>query len=219
MIPDNKLKMKDIAYSSIREKILSGEISPRSSISEDNLAKLLGISRTPVREAILMLEADGFVKIFPNKGPVVTSLHLDDIIWISQIREGLEGIAARIACDKADKQKLSEIKEKLESLTDLDDKKQMELSFQYGREIHKEMMNCTENKRMIKIVDNMTQQLNRIMLISRMAPERCRITYDQHLSIIDAIVNKDYEKAEKDVRNHIRSVCNDAMNVYRLSYL
>lgn len=217
----HKKSMKNIAYEKIKAKIISGEFSPGSSLSEIRLAEDIGISRTPIREAILMLESEDLVRIYPNKGPIVTEMSLDDFVYISQIREGLEGIAARVACDMdiKGKEKLSDIKLKLLALDNLQDLTQRELSFKYGREIHDIIMASTKNERMIKIVDNMVLNIERIMVISRLANQREEITHKQHIKIIDAILARDYDEAEKQMRNHIQSVLDDAMMIYRHKYI
>lgn len=214
-----KEKMKDVAYSKLRERILSGNIPPKASLSEEAMAKELGVSRTPIREAVLMLEADGLLRIYPNKGPVVVGLGLEDMIWISQIREGLEGIAARIACDAADKSRLLDLRRVLEKNNDLEKEENKETSFRIGREIHKIILESTGNYRMIRIVENMTDQLERIMVLSRSAPRRAELTLEQHFGIIDAVLEGNYDEAEKRVRNHIISVTNDAIQIYQKSYL
>lgn len=219
MVTGLKEKMKDVAYSKLRERILSGSIPPKASLSEEAMAKELGVSRTPIREAVLMLEADGLLKIYPNKGPVVIGLGFEDMIWISQIREGLEGIAARIACDAADKSRLLDLRKELEKNNDLEQAENKETSFRIGREIHKIILESTGNHRMIRIVENMTDQLERIMVLSRSAPRRAELTLEQHFGIIDAVLEGNYDEAEKRVRNHIISVTNDAIQIYQKSYL
>lgn len=215
MYPYMKPQRKDVVYTQLRQDILSGKIPARAGLAEESLAKKLGVSRTPIREAILMLEADGLVKMYPNKGPIVTGIGLEDIIWITQIREGLEGIAAKIACKRADKEELKKIKEKLLAVEDLEIPGNVEKSFLYGREIHDLMMKSTGNKRMIKIVDNLTDQLDHIMQLSTEAPGRAEKTYEQHINLLDALINENQEKAELYVRDHITSVTNDAIKVYQ----
>ncbi|NLJ58809.1 MAG: GntR family transcriptional regulator [Tissierellia bacterium] len=219
MIRNSRKKMKDVAYSAIRDKILSGELAPGTNIVEGSMAKELGISRTPVREAIVMLEADGFIQVYPNKGPMVPGLSVQDLIWITQIREGLEAIAARIACDMPDKSKLIELRGKLLSLDNLKDETQKELGFKYGRKIHAIIINSTGNRRMIRILENMRLQLHRLMILSRLAPQRAEVAFEQHISILNAVIEGDHDEAERSIRNHIRSVTNDAIKVFQQEYI
>jgi DNA-binding GntR family transcriptional regulator len=213
-----KQKLKDIVYLKLREQILLGDIPANSSMSEQKIAEDLGTSRTPVREALLMLEADGLISIYPNKGPIVRGISIDDIVWITQIREGLEGVATRVACDRANVETLEEIKNKLLKISDFEDQNQQELSYLYGRELHEEILRCTGNIRMTKIVENLRQQYDRIMKISRSAPMRPKTAWEQHLDIIDTILRKDHDEAENRMRNHIRSVSNDAINILQQSF-
>lgn len=219
MAREKASQMKYFVYDKILEKINSGEIGLNTYLSEKEIAEELGTSKTPVREAILMLEAAGVLTHVDNKGSLVPQLSLQDIVHISQIREGLEGVAARIACDKANKSALEEFVQSLEAFKDPMTKEEKIASYMIGRKIHDEIINCTSNQRLIKIIQNMSNALDQIMVSSRQGKQRAEITRAQHLQIAKAILDSQYDESEKYMRNHIRNVTNDAIESFKQSYL
>lgn len=215
---NEKPKAKNVAYEKIKKMIMENEVAPGELLSENALAKVLGISRTPIREAIFMLEAEGFISTVPNKGSMVVKFDMNDIVEFMQIREGLEGIAVRIAIPKADKGMFLDMLQKLESITDMEDTIEMEKGLQVGRDLHKLILETAGNYKLIRIVDNLNAQLDRIMILSRSGEKRIQTSHAEHIEITKAILAKDLDLAEKGIRNHIIGATNDAIKVFHQSY-
>lgn len=213
-----KMKAKDFAYDKIKNMIVTNELAPGELISENALAKTLGISRTPIREAIFILEAEGFINTIPNKGSVVVKFDMEDIIEFMQIREALEGIAARIAADRGNTVIFEGILEELEEIKDTYDETQVEIMLSIGRRLHKEILMATGNSRLQKMLDNLYSQLDRIMVLSRNEEKRLQISHDEHIVIAKAIIERNPELAEKSMRNHIIGATNGAIKAYHQSY-
>lgn len=98
------------AYEVIKRKIVNGEITPGTKLQEDRLAEELGISRTPIREALSRLAQEGLVEIIPRRGTYVVEFSLFDIVHLLEIREALEGMAARLAATNIARETLAEMK-------------------------------------------------------------------------------------------------------------
>lgn len=214
-----RTRMKDIAYNKIHQMILSGELSPNEIINESNLAKLLEISRTPVREALQRLESEGYIKTYPNRGSVVNKMDLDDIIKISEMRQALECFAARMACKKLDKNILLKLKAQLEAIPDLDSEEREEEAYLLGRKLHNEILKSTNNELIIKEVDNVAAQMNRLMQLCRTVENRKYVTYEQHLKLIEDILQGDSDQAEHSMRTHLITVTNDVLNQKKIDYI
>jgi DNA-binding GntR family transcriptional regulator len=206
-----------VAYEYIKGLWIKDQIG--YDLSENSIAKELGISRTPVREAMKMLEADGLVKIYPHKGLVAVKLDVKDISDLTEIREGLEGIAARVACEKADKEEIRKLLKELKNLGPIgDDEEKRSHSIVMGDRIHKHILESTKNQRLIKIVDNMSLQIRKIWALSKSEENRAEKTLQQHIDIATAILEGDKDGAEKAMRDHVVDVSYDAINgLYRLS--
>ena len=209
-----KIKAKNLAYEMIKKQILSGELGAGVMLSENALSKELGMSRTPIREAMCILESEGFIQTFSTKGCIVVKLDTDDIVNYMQVREGLEGVAARVAAPKADRALFTEILNELEAI-DLSDESQREMSFKTGRRLHQLILATAGNKEIIRIVGNLSSQMNRIMMLSRNAESRSMASHAEHLVIARAMVDRDADLAEKSMRSHIIATFNDAIKVLR----
>ncbi len=212
-----KVKTRDIAYEEIKHMIVSNEIKPGELLFENALAKELGISRTPIREAIFTLEAEGFINTIPNKGSEVVKLNMRDIVEFMQIREGLEGIAARIAAEKGNKDLFREMLGELEKV-DMEDETQKEHGLAVGRQLHALILTEAGNKKLLGIVNNLTAQIDRIMIMSRKGDKQIQTSHGEHIALSKAIIAGDEILAEKIMRNHIIGASNSALQVFHQDF-
>ncbi|MBQ5952032.1 MAG: GntR family transcriptional regulator [Lachnospiraceae bacterium] len=210
---------KEKAYEYIRQLVLDNPLSNDINLSETAIAEAIGVSRTPVREAMSLLASEGFIEIIPNKGPVKMKPDLNNIMMITQIMEGLEGIAARVACKRADKSVLEDLREEFAALTDLDDPEQMDKARLCGYRLHDTIVKSTGNPRLIKIVDNLILQRHMISRLAPLTAEIAKKRYAQHMEILDAILARDSDLAEGAMRKHVVDVAIDAANALYKSYL
>ena len=107
---DNYKPLRDVVFENLREAILEGKLEPGQRIMEVQLAEQLGVSRTPVREAIRKLELEGLVVMLPRKGAYVADMSLKDIIDVLEIRSSLEGLAAYLAADRITEEGVERLK-------------------------------------------------------------------------------------------------------------
>lgn len=206
---------KNFAYKMIKDMILSNELSDSEIINENELAKKLRISRTPIREALNQLESENYIQIFPNRGAMVIRLDVGRAIQVCQVREGLEAVAARMACKNVNVKRIKEIRDELLSIEDLDDPVNRERAFELGQNLHKEMIYSTGNDILIRYMENMNAQMSRITATCRTIKEKAKEIKQEHLSIIDAILAKDADRAEKAVRNHIIGVEHEVIDMFK----
>lgn len=195
-------------YERLKLLILKGQLGGGEPLVERSLAELLGVSRTPVRETILRLEREGLVRIVGGKGAFVANYTIEDVIEIYQVREGLEVIAARLSCGHIEMDRLNYFEENLRRYRakpslreDQPDEWQ-----QLGRDFHEMFITASGNRRLIRIIDGLKDQIELFRGLT-MAKGRAfvRTAIDEHLEILRAFREESAERAERAVRKHIRS--------------
>jgi DNA-binding GntR family transcriptional regulator len=208
---------RESAYLHIRRKIASGEVRGGHAISELSLAKQLGISRTPIREALAKLAAEGILEQSPNRRAIVVKLTREDIIDLYELREALEafavGKAARQPVRRADLDKLQSLTDAIRTLEDelhqsgkpRLDREQMHRFLAMDLTFHTLLMRLGANARMLKIV-NESRLLIRIFAIRRHgdAVPVLQDTYRWHSEIVRAIAEQDPHRAMHAISEHIQ---------------
>jgi DNA-binding GntR family transcriptional regulator len=197
---------KEFAYNTILKRIVNNELKPMSSLTEQSLCKEMGISKTPVREALKDLEKDGFVQIIPNRGCFVSTISLEYIREIFEIREILECAAARLAAIRADKTQFVDILNYHESFADAD-KDSMKDRLVSGYQIHMKIVESIENSRLTKQYVMLQNHIVRIRLffIRQFDLVRLHETKEEHRNILEAIVSGNPVAAEATMKEHLRN--------------
>lgn len=209
--------IREKAYQYIQSRIASGDLPSGDAISELLLAKELGSSRTPVREAISQLVSEGLLEQTPNRGTVVMRLTREDIVDLYELREALEVyVVAKVTREQLpaeDIKRLEQLSEGILSLADeLDttgkpylNAEQMQRFIAADRGFHTLLMAFSFNPRIRKIVDD-TRLLIRIFAMRRLGydTEKLRNIHAQHAAILAAIVSKDPELAMRRLAEHVQ---------------
>ncbi len=201
------------AYDEIRRRILDGEFLPASPISEYQLAAELNISRTPVREAIKRLEEEGLMWSIPNKGTFIAELSAHDIMEIYQVREGLEGMAARIAAEQMLEKDILLLEKEIELLHELEFTGRVEEIFQCDIRLHKLIIASTQNIRLGKILTMLDAQMHRVRLIFSQSPDWTQAVIQEHTTLVEKIKGHDGKGAENAMVRHLRSTCDRSVQI------
>jgi DNA-binding GntR family transcriptional regulator len=202
---DEPQLLRDRIAGIIRKAIISGELIPGEKLSEPELSQKLGISRTPLREAIRILEQEGFLVVIPRRGAFVTEVSSKDVEDIYVIKSTLEGLAARLAAphmEEKDLRKMEEINRKLQSFSDPG------LSLEFFRihsEFHFVFLKASGNERLFQINKNLMDHFQRFGIISFSLPGRYREATSQHEEIIDAFRRQDAASAERLVFENVKT--------------
>ena len=189
----------------IKKAILSEELAPGQKVTETLLAKMLGVSRTPVRESLRALSAEGFITLSPNSSFIVNSFTLEDTKEVLQVRGALEGLAARLAAEKitdAQKEELIHTFESVNEIEPLEGVVRGERFMHIDTDFHQTILRIAGNSRIITIENSLKDRLSRLhtsMLSKQDAIEYCR---QQHKNIMDAILKHDGDLAEKQSKFH-----------------
>jgi DNA-binding GntR family transcriptional regulator len=195
--------VKSNVLNSIKIDIISQNLKPGQLVHEDELASKYGISRTPIREILRMLEYEDLVKIVPKVGTFISELTAKDIEEVLEIRISLEPAAAKAAAFKATDEQLGEFREIDRQLTIAIEKQDSVISFEADRRLHDLILITAGNERSRRIINSLMGQIYRIRFISRHKPGRIETTVAEHKTIVSAIVNKLPEEAEKAMRSHL----------------
>lgn len=202
----NYKPLGEVVFEYLRNAILAGELKPGERLMEVTIADQLGVSRTPVREAIRKLEKESFVIMIPRKGAYVADLTKNDIIEVLEIRKELEGFAAYLAAERmsdAEKESLARIVESFNDSMESMDKKNM---IEADNEFHSLIFEATKNQRLIAIIYDLHDQFQRFRLIYFNEFNNFKEIQESHNRIFDAIIKKDGARARKEAENHVESI-------------
>lgn len=202
----SKLSLTDKAYLKIKNDIIDGKFEPGEELTETSLAEMLSISRTPVRQALYKLEAEGLIQNIPNKGFIVTKLGLKDILEIMQVREALEGMAARLACQKINKEELDEIISLFPPFDKKLEKKDFIKAYNAGNKLHQFIYEKSDNRIIKQQLSLLNIQIKTTTQIAAKIPGRYEKAHKEHKAIIDALLAQDPDLAETKMREHISQI-------------
>jgi DNA-binding GntR family transcriptional regulator len=203
-----------IVYEFITDAISRGELKPGASVTEEWIGSQLNMSRTPVREAIIRLQADGLITVVNNRA-MITPITPVDIQEIFQLRLLLEPYAAAACIGMIDTGKVLEIQNFTKELYQKND-----VTFSISiHDLHNLIIESTRNRRLIAIVKNLQGQVTRLLSVSGYIPGRIAHSLEEHLVIIDAILAGDRLSAEQSMRDHIQSNMNDMLDARNFHFI
>jgi len=199
------LPLRDVVFNTIREAILKGDFAPGERLMEKQLAERLGVSRTPIREAIRKLELEGLVIMIPRKGAEVASITGKDISDVLEVRATLEALAVKLACKKMSDHDLDELIAINIEFRKAANKKDVKKVIEKDVEFHDVIFHSSDNDKLINISNNLREQIYRyrVEYIYKMN------SYDElvveHDEIVKAIVARDGKRAAEIAMKHIEN--------------
>lgn len=190
-------------FNALEDAILNEKYKDGDSLNELKISAELGVSRTPVREALMQLELEGLVKNIPNKGAVVIGVSQKDIRDIYEIRTRIEGLAARLCTEKINADELKA----LEKIADLQEfylsKNDFEQIKELDGDFHNIIYNASRSRPLKFMLTNFHNYIKRARNISVQTEGRAGKTVAEHRAILQAIRDGDAELAEKLIAEHI----------------
>ena len=199
------LPLRDVVFNTLRDAILTGKLVPGERLMENQLAEKLGVSRTPVREALRMLELENLVELVPRKGAQVLDMSEKDIVNILEVRSALEGLATSVACKKMSKEDLQQLKNMEVDFEKAVAENDVEHFVDIDEDFHDLIFAATENDKLISIFRNLRIQLYRYRMAQAKNNETSMSTIvAHHRSIIRAIENHDAEEGASIAQGHIK---------------
>ena len=155
------LPLRDVVFNTLRQAILKGELEPGERLMEIQLAGRLGVSRTPVREAIRKLELEGLVVMIPRKGAEVASITEKSLRDVLEVRKALEELAAELACQRMTEEEIVEAEKQLENFKKEVQSNDVTKIAEMDVEFHEMIYMGTKNERLIQILHNLREQMYR----------------------------------------------------------
>ncbi|TCP54961.1 DNA-binding GntR family transcriptional regulator [Tamaricihabitans halophyticus] len=195
-------RVVDGVYARLREKIFTGELAPGTKLSVPALAELLEVSRSPVRDAVLRLVQDRLATEEPRRGAVVASVGAAELVTIYEVREVLEGLAARLAVENAGRRLVRALREALDDHQHAVDVSDLAATTEADMRFHALVREASGNHEVIRLLDEIQTQV-RLAMRTTTVTAGPRHALDDHRAILTAIESGDPNAAEQVARAHI----------------
>lgn len=200
---DEFLPLRDVVFKTLRQSIIQGDLKPGERLMEIQLAQKMGVSRTPVREAIRKLELEGLVIMTARRGAEVAPITENDLTDVLEVRKALECLAAEIACDRITQEELEELKRLIVAFKDAIMKDNLTEIAKYDVKFHESIYAATRNKRLIQMLNNLREHIYRYRLQYIKDSRKRHTLIEEHTEIVNAIAVHDKETARKIMKTHI----------------
>ncbi len=201
----DKYSLRGRVFHRIREDILSGKYCKDEELRENTIATELGVSRTPVREALRQLELEGLVNIIPNKGAVVTGLSVKDMKDIYVIRSYLEGLCAKWACENITDTQLEELEEIQYLFEFHTQKKHYEQLVELDNRFHDVIYDACNSRMLNHVLVDFHHYVQRLRKKTLSSEDRAISCSNEHSAIVEALKKRDSSRAEELAHQHILS--------------
>lgn len=197
------LPLRDVVFNTLRQAILKGELEPGERLMEIQLADRLGVSRTPIREAIRKLELEGLVLMIPRKGAEVAKISEKNLRDVLEVRRSLEELAIELACERMTEENFGEL-EKAQEAFQLAVEAGDSMTIAETDELYHDIIyNGTGNTRLVQILNNLREQMYRYRLEYIKDAEKRQILLVEHNRILKAIKERHVAEAKVAIREHI----------------
>ncbi|MBQ2706447.1 MAG: GntR family transcriptional regulator [Agathobacter sp.] len=199
------LPLRDVVFNTLREAILRGDLKPGERLMEIQLASQLGVSRTPIREAIRMLEQEGLAVTMPRKGAEVAKMTLKGMEDVLEIRAALDELACQLACERMTEEQLSRLEDK---------KVIFEKSLQTGNvkviaeadvNFHDVIYDATGNPKLVNMLNNLREQIYRYRIEYLKNADNYPILIKEHEAIYQSLYNRNKDDAKEAIAIHVEN--------------
>ncbi|HHV53583.1 MAG: GntR family transcriptional regulator [Synergistota bacterium] len=202
---------REAAFEKIKEAIIKGHFKPGEKLVEQTLAQEMGVSRTPVREAIRRLEAEGFVVSIPRKGVVVSRADKEEIVQLYSIRAELEGLAARWAIENADEDDIRKLDEAISRMEETAASGDLDGVVQSNALFHDAIAQASKSRILCTLLKTLQDNIQRFRFQSLHLPGRPEAALAEHKEIVAAIKEKKTEEADRLLKEHLQNACAAAL--------
>ena len=199
----NHKPLREMVYEELKMQILKGSIIPGTRMMEVELAEEMGVSRTPIREAIRKLEKEGLVTIEPRRGAYASMISTEDMVEILEVRQDLEGLAAYFAADRMTKGQMEELKQVSNSYNEAVRQGNMEAMIKHDTRFHHIIVESCRNKILVQMIEQLQELVLRFRYIYYDNFRRAENMPEEHEAIVAAIAEGDADKARAAADIHI----------------
>jgi len=200
---DSYQPLREVVCETLRDAIRKGVLKPGERLMEIQLAEELGVSRTPVREAIRKLELEGYVIMMPRRGTYVANLSIRDVNEVFEIRTSLDSLASGLAAERITDEELERLQRLLVLIGEYIEENNMEKIVETDTEFHDILYQASRNTRLVGIIFNLREQLTRFRSTSMAYPGRLKETLEEHRHLVEAIAQGDALEAQRAAEEHM----------------
>jgi len=204
--PASYKPLREQVFELLRQAILTGNLLPGERLLEPELAEELKVSRTPVREAMHMLEKEGLVVMLPRRGTFVAGItSVEEVVGVFQVRSVLEGLAASLAAEHVSKEQVGILESLSRQIEDCIKSEDLKKAIKLDTQFHHTIYEASQNACLQQIVDNLREQIERFRAASLSREGRMAEALYEHRELAKAIAAGDSEKARELSIKHIRN--------------
>ncbi|WP_255951330.1 GntR family transcriptional regulator [Streptomyces odontomachi] len=204
---------RQLVHELLRSRIISLDLAPGAALSENDLAAELGVSRTPVRESLILLGEEGLVDVYPQMGTFVSRIRVKDIAAAQFLREALECAALRDSVTSATADDVSELRDLLAAQTAAGQRDDAEGFFRLDEEFHARLMAAGGHAQAWPVVSQAKAQLDRARRLSLPLTQQLSLLTGQHTAVVDLLEQRDLDRADEALRAHLRLVFKDVETI------
>ena len=207
---DGYKPLRDVVFETLRDAIIRQVLKPCERLMEIQLADEMGVSRTPVREAIRKLELEGLVVMVPRKGAYVAGVSMKDIHEVYEVRSALEMLAVTLAAERITDEELDALERQVLRESEEESKKDGSLDniIYIDSSFHDIIYQAAHNQRLVQFVNILQEQLQRFRAASLARPGRSKTALEEHKKIVEALSERNGELAARLAREHIENAEN-----------
>ena len=197
------LPLRDVVFNTLRQAILKGELEPGERLMEIQLAERLGVSRTPIREAIRKLELEGLVLMIPRKGAEVAKISARSLRDVLEVRRALEELAIELACQRMSEEEVGNLQKAQEDFKKAIAEGDAMKIAETDEHFHDVIYEGTQNAKLIQMLNNLREQMYRYRLEYIKDEDKRKILVLEHGKILKTVRERKVAEAKEAVREHI----------------
>ena len=196
--------LHDEVVSRVRAMLIEGEIPPGARIPERDLCEKLQISRTPLRESLKVLAAEGLVQLLPNRGSRAAKLTDKDMRDLFEVCQGLEALAGELACERITDAEIAEVDATHAAMAQHYRNNDLLQYYRCNRRIHEAIIAAAGNPVLLGLYDSVTARIRRARYVTPMTPDRWALALQEHEAILNALRRRDGVGLAHILRTHLR---------------
>lgn len=200
---DEYLPLRDVVFNTLRQAILTGEMKPGERLMEIHLANRLGVSRTPIREAIRKLELEGLVIMIPRRGAEVAQITWKNLKDVLEVRRALDVLAIKLACERMRQEELVQLYQACDNFKEATGTQDLRQIAKADVQLHDIIVASTRNDRLVQLVNNLAEQMYRYRFEYIKDSSQYGGLIQEHYDMYESILRKDKESAARAVMKHI----------------
>ena len=197
------LPLRDVVFNTLRDSILKGEMKPGERLMEIHLANKLGVSRTPIREAIRKLELEGLVTMIPRRGAEVAQITAKSLRDVLEVRQALDALAMELACERISEEEIGKLRQACDNFAEITKTQDAVQIAQADVELHDIIVQGSRNEKLAQMVSNLSQQMYRYRLEYIKDVSQHGRLIEEHEEIYRCISSRDKNAGAKAIKMHI----------------